>query len=129
MDEIALTIPHDRDFGAIADLVLGGIAARMELTVEHLDDIQLALGSLIEREQGSGHVTVHVRVGADTLAAEVGPFTDAVAAELAAGGHGIGLRRLLDTVADTVTVSQRDGETWVELAKRVERTGGDGGSA
>ena len=35
-DEITLTLPRDREFHRIAHLVLGGLALRLELTIETL---------------------------------------------------------------------------------------------
>jgi len=40
VDEITVTVPRERPFGAVAGLVLGGVAARHELTLDVLDDLQ-----------------------------------------------------------------------------------------
>jgi hypothetical protein len=122
MDEIRITIPQERPFGAVAGLVVGGLAARHELTIDVLDDLQLALESLLRQERdGEGDVTIVLHVGPATIDAAVGPFERAVVAELDAdAGAGIGLRRLLDTVVDEVVVSERDGGSWVELRKGYE---------
>jgi hypothetical protein len=52
----------------------------------------------------------------------VGPFDRArIEPELAAvgAGGGIGLRRLLDTTVDSVSLTERDGACWVELRKEI----------
>ena len=42
-------------------------------------------------------------------------------AELAReGGEEVGLRRILDTLVDSVAVETRDGASWVKLRKAVE---------
>ena len=41
-DEITLTIPRDRALYGVAHLVLGGLGIRLNLTIEHLEDLQLA---------------------------------------------------------------------------------------
>jgi len=118
-DAVTVTIPRERPFGAVAGLVLGGLAARHELTIDVLDDLQLALETLLEREDsGAGEVTVELRVADDAVAAAVGPFErDAVAELEDEAGETLGLRRLLGTVVDTAGLAERDGETWVELHK------------
>ena len=44
LDTVEITIPRERDFSIVAELVIGGIAARHDVTLEALDDLQLALG-------------------------------------------------------------------------------------
>lgn len=119
-DEITLTLPRERDFHRVAHLVLGGLAVRLDLTFEHLEDLQLALAGLLERQQNQGDVTVTVRVHSDEIEAEVGPFDEAVKRELEAQpDDAFGLRRVLDAVVDGVAVETRDGGHWVGLRKRV----------
>lgn len=123
-DEITLTLPAERDFFRVAHLVLGGLAVRLNLTFESLEDLQLALDGLLEREPGNGEVTVCVSVGAGVLETLVGPFGDEerLREELEREpGEGVTLRRLLDTVVDEVALERREGEQWVRLTKRVAR--------
>jgi anti-sigma regulatory factor (Ser/Thr protein kinase) len=118
-DEISLQLPREREFFGVAHLVLGGLAVRLDLTFEHLEDLQLALAGLLERERGKDEVTLLVRVRGDAIEATVGPFDDSVRVELAGGAEQMGLRRLLETVVDTVSVAEREGDAWVELTKKV----------
>ena len=122
-DEITLTLPRHRPFYRIAHLVLGGLAVRLNVTYEHLEDLQLALAGLLDhRPEDVRDVTVRLRVEGATIAASVGPFDgDDLRRELDEDGdEDVGLRRLLATVADRVEL--RDDETgqWVELTKTVE---------
>lgn len=124
MDEISVTIPGERAFGAVAGLVLGGVAARHDLTLDVLDDLQLALESLLERESEDGQLTIVLRVGAETVDTRIGPFERRAVAELDEdAGDDLDLRRLLDTVVDDVRLSERDGSCWVELRKSYELAG------
>ena len=120
-DEITLTIPRDEAFQHVAQLVLGGVAARVNLSYESLDDLATALESLLEHAGEDGDVTVSVRVEENAIRTEVGPFRgDRFRAALARGGEDdLGLRRVLDTVVDKVEVGERDDGQWVELTKRV----------
>ena len=125
-DEITLTLPAERDFFRVAHLVLGGLAVRLNLTFESLEDLQLALDGLLERDPGNGELTVRVSVGAGVVETVVGPFGDgdALRAELEREpGDDVSLRRILDAVVDGVAVEPRDGGQWVRLTKRVERLG------
>ena len=118
-DEIQITVPAERPFGAVAGLVVGGLAARHDLTIDVLDDLQLALESLLRHERDEDRqVTIVLRIGDAMIAAAVGPFEPETVSELEAeAGAELGLRRLLETVVDDVTVSERDGASWVELRK------------
>jgi hypothetical protein len=118
-DEITLTLPHEREFHRVAHLVLGGLALRLELTIETLEDLQLALSTILDRAKGDGEVTVSMAVIDGVLETSIGPvdLTD----ELAGGedDQRLSLRRILWTVVDDVQV---DGDR-VRLVKKVERGG------
>jgi hypothetical protein len=124
MDEIVLTIPRERPFYGVAHLVLGGLAGRLDLTLEHLEDIQLGLDSLLA-QHGDDEVTLRIRIGGEAIETEVGPFPTEVSVALEdQGSDGVGLRRILDAVSDEVRTGERDGATWVTLTKRVDGAGG-----
>jgi hypothetical protein len=118
-DTVEITIPRERDFSIVAELVVGGIAARHDVTLDVLDDLQLALGSLLEHtETDEGEITLLVRVGGGAIQVTAGPVSDRTVDELEHdGGETLGLRRLLDTTVEHVSLSTRDGGTWVELRK------------
>jgi len=119
LDTVEITIPREPDFSIVAELVIGGIAARHDVTLEALDDLQLALGSLLEHaEADDGEVSVVLRVGDGAIDVSVGPVGERTVAELEGDpGETLGLRRLLDTTVDGATVSTRNGGAWVELRK------------
>jgi hypothetical protein len=124
MDEIVLTIPRERPFYGVAHLVLGGLASRFDLTLEHLEDIQLGLDSLLA-QHGDEDVTLRIRIADGAIETEVGPFPAEVSSALEdQASDGVGLRRILDAVSDGVQHAERDGATWVTLTKRVDGAGG-----
>jgi hypothetical protein len=115
-DEITLTIPREPGFDRVAHLVVSGLAVRMNLTLENLEDLQIALDALLDRNEGGGDVTVKLSLDDDELGARVGPIAPHVLDELAQRDtSGLGVRRVLDSTVDGVRV---DGE-WVELTKKV----------
>ena len=124
-DRITLTLPRERQFFGVANLVVGGLAVRLDLSFEQLEDLQVALTELLEHPRAhDGEVTVAVTVGEREIETAVGPLDDDVATELRReAGSGVGLRRVLDAVVDAIEVTDRDGEPWVSLRKSIERNG------
>jgi hypothetical protein len=120
-DEITLTIPRDRALYSVAHLVLSGLGIRLNLTIEHLEDLELAVDAVLERVRAVEHVTIRVSVSEEALEAAIGPMRDGVRAELeATEGEDVGLRRILDTLVDVVELTETDGEDWVKLTKAVK---------
>jgi hypothetical protein len=119
MEEFTVQIPRERPFSVVADLVVGGIAARHDVTLDVLDDLQLALDSLLKHDDADeGEVGIVLRVAGDTIEAAVGPLAQRTVAALEEeAGDGLDLRRLLEATMDSVKLSRRDGGSWVELRK------------
>jgi hypothetical protein len=116
-DEITLTIPRNREFHRVAHLVLGGLAARLDLTLESLEDLELALDSILDHADVlPDDLTLRVRAHDSEVETMIGPLGRPVLDELEAEAGGeLGLRRVLDSTVDDVHV---DGE-WVRLTKKV----------
>ena len=119
-DVITLQLPRERDFFGVAHLVIGGLGARLDLTYDVLDDLTTALDELMDRREETEDVTLEVQVEDEAIRATVGPFGGRVVDELHASDAGLGLRRVLETVVDKVSVTERDGAHWVELRKHLE---------
>jgi hypothetical protein len=115
-DEIILTIPREEPFHEVAHLVLGGVAARLDLTFESIDDLETALDAVLERAAEDGDVTVQLRLAAGAIVTRVGPFAaDRLRAELERDAtDDVTLRRILDTVVDSYEL---DADGWLELTK------------
>ena len=120
-DEIVLRLPRERPFFGVAHLVLGGLAVRLDLSFEQLEDVQVALAELLEQHENGDDITVSVTVEGGVLRASVGPFDETLATDLERDGGPVGLRRVLDTVVDSVEVTDRDGQPWVVLTKTMSR--------
>jgi len=122
-DAITLSLPHAQPYHGVARLVVGGLAARLELSYETLEDLQLALESVLEQDGyvRGDRVTVRLLVGDESVVLEVSPLDPA---ELPADlGHpvaeGISLARLLSTLVDEVSLEERGGAHLLRLEKRV----------
>ena len=120
-DEITLTIPRDRALYGVAHLVLGGLGIRLNLTIENLEDLEIALDTVLDSARDGENVTIAIRVGEGALQTRIGPMNDGIRAELEQeGGDGVGLRRILDAVVDGVEVESDDRGDWIRLTKAVE---------
>ncbi|MGH3026154.1 MAG: hypothetical protein ACRDLR_06885 [Gaiellaceae bacterium] len=99
--------------------MLSGLAARLALTVENLEDLQLALDALLARTDpttGLGDLTVRMSVDDHELLTVVGPLAGRVLNELEQDpGDGLDLRRVLESTVDDIHV---DGDS-VRLTKKV----------
>jgi hypothetical protein len=121
-DEITLTFPRDRALYPVAHLVLGGLGARLNLTIEHLEDLQLALEAVLDRVR-TDPVRLTLRVLETEIEALVGPMVDGVRAELAKDdADDVGLRRILDALVDRVELEPVDGADWLKMTKAAGRT-------
>jgi hypothetical protein len=124
--DIRLKIPHEKPYHGIARLVVGGLAARLDLSYEHLDDLQLALGTVLENEgySQSAEVTVELRVREDGVEMAIGPLhATEVRTDLEKNGDSVSLRRLLSTVVERVELEQRADGGWLHLEKRIPLAG------
>ena len=87
-DRIVLTVPAGARFRSVANLVIGGIGGRANLPYERMDDLQLAVLSILDSTDGSA-VTLEVDSDDD------------------------GLRLVLSRLVDGVAHEHRDGAEWI----------------
>ena len=123
-DEIVLTMPRDRRFFDVAHLVVGGLAIRLNLTVDNLADLQLALAGLLPRGDTDGDVTVTLRLDGDAIDGRIGPFASGpLRRELEReGGDGYGPHHVLETVFDSYSLDEEDGSAWVAFRMAITPT-------
>ena len=127
-DEIRLVIPAEEDFRPIAHLVTGGLAMRLDLTYDDLEDLQVAIEALLGLRDDEHELTVVLTIVDGVLRVELGPFDPpALQEDPEADSSGLDLRRVLDTVTDSHEVETRDGGTWVQLTKRIVTAAGAAG--
>jgi anti-sigma regulatory factor (Ser/Thr protein kinase) len=106
-DTIVLTIPTGSGYRGIATLVLGGVGSRLDLPYERMDDLQLAVLSMLEAAS-DGEVNVEIVAGDDDVSVSIGP--------LAAGsGADAGLGLVLSRLVDGVEAGSRSGDEWLTI--------------
>jgi hypothetical protein len=107
MDRIVLTIPTSARLHGVATLVLGGIGSRVQLPYEKMDDLQLAVLSVLAAT-GDETVTIEIEAGEERIDVAVGPLADGTTTDLA-------LRRVLERLVDAVEAVDRDSREWLLL--------------
>ncbi|HEU0246979.1 MAG TPA: hypothetical protein VFR38_07815 [Gaiellaceae bacterium] len=107
-ETIVLTIPSERRFRGVATLVLGGVGSRLNLPYERMDDLQLALLSILDAA-GGNEVSIEVKAEDRHVAVSVGPLAQG-------SGDDDGLTRVLSKLVDGVELGRRDpGAEWLTL--------------
>ncbi len=122
---LRLEIPCERRFVNVARLVIGGLATRIDLSFEALDDLQVALETVLAYEVGAGdeHTTlermsIEVAVLPKRLVLEVGPLRTAPSStHVSLGDEELEVSQLLARLVDDASVLQRDQQPWVRLEK------------
>ena len=126
-DEIRLDDAAGAAYYGVAHLVLGGLAARLDLTVEHLEDLQLALDGLLDRRDGGagGHTSRFASMDGEPRGRGRAVQRRQLRAELRRGA-----RRRLSTCGGSSTqwstaavLEDATAATWVELRKQTGRAG------
>ena len=123
-DRIELTAPVDRSFDPVVRLVLGGIADRIDLPFEELDDLQLAVERLRAEAGSQETLSLSIELTPKSVRVRLGPLRERAIADALQGPESppgeLGLRRILETVVDSFGVEEAaGGELVVRLEKRV----------
>jgi hypothetical protein len=121
-ESIELTLPVGREWHAVARLVLGGVADRLNLPFEDLDDLQLAVERLLVEAASQETVRLRIDVVDQGVRVGVGPLAERTLADALQGPDGppgeLTLRRILQTVVDSFGVEDLgDGAIVVRLEK------------
>jgi len=106
-DTISITIPTDGRFKQVSSLVLGGVGTRLDLPYERMDDLQLAVLSLLESVVGD-EATIEVEAEEDGVAVNVGPLRPGSTQDAA-------LERVVTPLVDAVEPLRRDNGEWLTL--------------
>jgi hypothetical protein len=106
-DTILLTFPSKSSFRGVPSLVLGGVGSRLDLPFERMDDLQLAVLSMLDASSGED-ATVEIETRDDRVAVSVGPLRAEAEADT---GLDLVLRRL----TDGVETRPRGGDVWLTV--------------
>lgn len=95
----------------MASLVTGGVAGRLGYSVERIDDLQLALSSVLAAGTDGGDLAVEFAANDGLLRLRVGPLHAGV-------GDDPNLLRIVKPLVDEVTSEPSDEGEWLVLAVR-----------
>jgi len=108
MDRISLTVPAEPAFRGTLRLVVGGIGTRLRLPYEQVNELQLAVETLVSNRVTLGpSLVVEADVDGETACLAVGPF---------APDADVDRLRVLERLVRQARVTRRDADAeWVEL--------------
>ena len=126
IEKVELQTPVGRDWGAVVRLVMGGIGDRLDLGIDELDDLQLAVERLLAEAGVQGSVRLAFELDDARVRRHVGPLAEKAIADALQGPEPppgeLTLRRILDTVLDSYGVDDVEDEgLYVRLEKVVKR--------
>jgi hypothetical protein len=106
-DTIVLTIPTGPAFRGVASLVLGGVGSRLDLPYERMDDLQLAVLSMLDATHGE-EASVEIRAEDRRVAVAVGPLRTGAESDE-------GLALVLTRLTDGLEATPRGNDSWLTV--------------
>jgi hypothetical protein len=116
---VTLTLPGERPYIGIARMFVGGLAARLDLGYEAMDDLQLALESVLLKSELGETVTLEAQLEDTGVCILVGPFAADPLAVTVGSGDALELERLLSALVAGAESSMRDDGCWLRLDVRI----------
>ena len=119
VQRITLTVPGERRFIGVVRLFVGGLAARLSLGYETMDDVQLALESVLRKTEPHREVTLEARIEDDAVSILVGPLDRDPLAPDGTRPDMLELERLLSALVAGAESMTRDDGCWLRLDVRI----------
>lgn len=117
-EALVLTLHNERRLYGVIRLVVSGLASQFDLPYEQMDDLQLAVESVLAGDSLLGEeMTLRIEPSAERIAVWLRPVDEQHADEADPGQ--IGLDRLLDKLVDVVDIVSLEGERWLYLEQRI----------
>ena len=105
---VQIELPSRPCFNAIGRLVTGGYASRLELPVDRIEDLQLAVEALLCRSTSDGALIVRMCECERGLDVTLGPFARAPQERRS-------IERMLHALVEDVLVEDSDDGEWVVM--------------
>jgi hypothetical protein len=130
-DMVILRAPREKGSLPIMRVVIGGVASRYALSVDRLDDVQLAVETLFREEPpDGGDLSLSVRVTDDMFKVTIAGLRSRFVRETLSATKGVGeakdgradiLRMIMDALVDGYRSKEgaADGSFSVEMEKRI----------
>jgi hypothetical protein len=118
-ERVTLTLPGDRRYIGIVRLFIGGLAARLDLGYDAMDDLQLALESVLRKSAPGAEITLEARIEDGAVSILVGPLDrDPLQAD-ESRPDTLELERMLSALVAGAESLSRDGGCWLRLDVRI----------
>jgi hypothetical protein len=117
-EALVLTLHNERRFYGLVRLLVSGLASQFDLPYEQMDDLQLAVETVLDRDSHRGdEITLRIEPREDSIAVWLRPVDEQQTD--ADDSNQIGLDRVLDNLVDVVDVVSFEGERWLYLEQRI----------
>jgi hypothetical protein len=118
-EQITLTVPGGRRYIGIVRMFVGGLAARLSLGYETMDDLQLAIESVLSEAALPGEVTLEAMVDDGAVSILVGPLAGDPLEADESRPEALELERLLSALVAGAESTSRDDGCWLRLDVRI----------
>lgn len=120
-EALVLTLPNEERFFSLIRLVVGGLASQLDLPYDQMDDLQVAVETVLARAADPGAaVTLRVEPREGGITVSVRPVDEKALRDVRPDpGAGLALEQILSTLVNSVEVVTLDGEQWLRLAQSV----------
>jgi hypothetical protein len=116
---VAITLPGERRAIGIVRLFVGGLAARLDLGYETMDDLQLAVESVLLGAPLGAEITVAAHIEGDAVSLSIGPFErDPLVVGTEETGE-LDLEHLLAALVARAETTTENGASWLRLDVRI----------
>jgi hypothetical protein len=105
---VELELPARRPFHPTGRLVAGGVASRLQLDVDRMNDVRLAVDALLLQPPAEATVRMRMTESAVGFSLEVGPFSSQ-------GADLAGLTRILRALVDEFAVYESEAGEWIAV--------------
>ena len=126
-DTLVLTLPNEPRFFAVVRLVLGGFASQCDLPYELMDDLQLAVETVLARAGADGEAfTLRIAPREHGITVLLRPIDETALSERrtdGTAGSGLGLRQILSALVTTAEVVSFAGERWLGIEQHIPSRG------
>lgn len=112
---VVLTLPGERRSVGIARLFVGGLSARLGIGYETMDDLQLALESVLLKAELTAVITIEATIDGDAVSLSVGPLARDPLQPDTAGPDELDLGHLLPALVARAESSTQDDGCWLRL--------------
>jgi hypothetical protein len=116
---ITLTVPGERRYIGIVRLFVGGLATRLDLGYDAMDDLQLALESVLRASAPGGQITLEACMENDSVSILVGPLDRDPLRSDESGPDTLELERVLSALVTGSESIARDDGCWLRLDVRI----------